>query len=185
MPAPASRAGEQASRPTAQLDSTRDYTVRMATTCGTIVIQLAVGEAPKTTASFAHLVQIGYYNGLTFHRIVKGFVIQGGDPNGNGTGGPSWQVVEPPPAGLRYTKGVVAMAKSGSAPSGASGSQFFIVTGSSTNLPPEYALVGQVVGGERAVEAIANVPTEAAAEGGEASKPRIPVVIEHATLSVH
>ena len=77
------------------------------------------------------------------------------------------------------------MAKSGSAPSGASGSQFFIVTGSSTNLPPEYALVGHVVSGERTVEAIANVPTEAAAEGGEASKPRIPVVIEHATLTVH
>jgi peptidyl-prolyl cis-trans isomerase B (cyclophilin B) len=185
VPAPASRAGEQASKPTAQLDPTRDYTVRMATTCGTIVIQLAVKEAPKTTASFAHLVQTGYYNGLTFHRIVKGFVIQGGDPNGNGTGGPNWQVVEPPPASLRYTKGVVAMAKSGSAPSGASGSQFFIVTGSSTNLPPEYALVGHVVSGERTVEAIANVPTEAAAEGGEASKPRIPVVIEHATLTVH
>ncbi len=133
----------------------------MATTCGTIVIQLAVKEAPKTTASFAHLVQTGYYNGLTFHRIVQGFVIQGGDPNGNGTGGPSWQVVEPPPPGLRYTKGVVAMAKSGSAPSGASGSQFFIVTGSSTNLPPVYALVGRVLSGERTVQAIANVPTEA------------------------
>jgi peptidyl-prolyl cis-trans isomerase B (cyclophilin B) len=185
VPAPASRSGEQASKPTGQLDAARDYEVRLTTTCGPIVIQLAVREAPKTTASFAHLVRIGYYNGLTFHRIVRGFVIQGGDPNGNGSGGPSWQVVEPPPAGLRYTKGVVAMAKSGSAPAGASGSQFFIVSGSSTNLPPEYALVGHVVSGERTVEAISNVPTEAAAEGVEASKPRIPVVIEHATLSVH
>ena len=185
VPAPASRAGEQASRPTAALDPARDYRVRLATTCGPIVIGLAVKEAPKTTASFAHLVRIGYYNGLTFHRVVRGFVIQGGDPNGNGTGGPSWEVVEPPPASIRYTKGVVAMAKSGSAPTGASGSQFFIVTGSSTNLPPVYALVGHVVSGERAVQAIAGVPTEAAAEGGEASKPRIPVVIEHATLSVH
>jgi peptidyl-prolyl cis-trans isomerase B (cyclophilin B) len=184
VPAPASRAGEQASKPTARLDPARGYTVRLATNCGPIVIQLAVKDAPKTTSSFAHLAQIGYYNGLTFHRVVPGFVIQGGDPNGNGTGGPSWEVVEPPPANLRYTTGVVAMAKGGTAPSGASGSQFFIVTGSTVNLPPAYALVGHVLSGEKAVEAISHVPTEAAAEGGEASKPRVPIVIEHATLSV-
>jgi cyclophilin family peptidyl-prolyl cis-trans isomerase len=123
-------------------------------------------------------------HGLTFHRVVPGFVIQGGDPNGNGSGGPGWEIVEPPPANLQYTKGVVAMAKTGTAPSGASGSQFFIVAGSSTKLPPEYALVGHVVSGEKAVEAISHVPTEAAPEGGEASKPRVPIVIEHATLSV-
>jgi peptidyl-prolyl cis-trans isomerase B (cyclophilin B) len=184
VPAPASRAGEQASKPTGQLDPARSYTVRLATNCGPIVIQLAVKEAPKTTASFAHLVQIGYYNDLTFHRVVAGFVIQGGDPNGNGSGGPSWEVVEPPPANLRYTKGVVAMAKGGSAPSGASSSQFFIVTGSNANLPPVYALAGHVISGESAAEAIAHVPTEASPEGGEASKPRVPIVIERATLSV-
>jgi len=148
------------------------------------VIQLAVKEAPKITAAFAHLVQSGYFNQLTFHRIVPGFVIQGGDPNGNGTGGPSWQVVEPPPADLRYTKGVVAMAKGATAPSGAAGSQFFIVVGPSVNLPPVYALVGHVTSGEKNVDAIARVPTEAPAEGGEPSKPRVPVVIEKATLSV-
>jgi peptidyl-prolyl cis-trans isomerase B (cyclophilin B) len=185
VPAPASRAGEEVSKPTAQLDPAHSYTVRLATNCGPIVIQLAVKEAPKTTASFVHLVQTGYYNGLTFHRVVPGFVIQGGDPNGNGTGGPKWEVVEPPPSSLQYTKGVVAMAKSSSAPSGASGSQFFIVAGPSTNLPPEYALVGHVVSGEAAVETISHVPTEAAPEGGESSKPRVPIVIEHATLSVH
>jgi peptidyl-prolyl cis-trans isomerase B (cyclophilin B) len=184
VPAPASRAGEQASKPTAQLDPTRSYTVRLATNCGAIVIGLAVKEAPKTTSSFAHLVRLGYYNGLTFHRVVAGFVIQGGDPNGDGTGGPSWEIVEPPPANLRYTKGVVAMAKAGTAPSGTSSSQFFIVTGSSVNLPPVYALVGHVVSGEQAVEVISHVPTEAAPGGGEASKPRAPMVIERATLSV-
>jgi peptidyl-prolyl cis-trans isomerase B (cyclophilin B) len=177
VPAPASRAGEQASKPTTQLDPARSYTVGLVTNCGTIVIQLAVKEAPKTTSSFAHLVKLGYYTGLTFHRVVPEFVIQGGDPNGNGTGGPSWGIVEPPPANLRYTKGVVAMAKSASAPSGASGSQFFVVTGSTVGLPPVYALVGHVVGGEPAVEAISHVPTE-----GET--PRAPMVIERATLSV-
>lgn len=184
VPAPASRAGEQASEPTGQLDPARSYTVRLATNCGPVVIQLAVKEAPKTTTSFAHLVRIGYYNDLTFHRVVAGFVVQGGDPNGNGTGGPSWQIVEPPPANLRYTKGVVAMAKGGSAPPGASGSQFFIVSGSTVNLPPVYALVGHVVSGQKAVEAIARVPTEAPPEGGEASRPRVPIVIERAALTV-
>ncbi len=183
--APASRASEQASKYTTQLDPAHSYTVRLATNCGPIVIQLAVAQAPKTASSFAHLVQTGYYNDLTFHRVVPGFVIQGGDPKGNGTGGPSWELVEPPPANLRYTKGVVAMAKGANAPSGASGSQFFIVVGANTNLPPVYALVGHVVSGQRAAEAISHVPTEAAAEGGEASKPRVPIVIERATLSIH
>jgi peptidyl-prolyl cis-trans isomerase B (cyclophilin B) len=184
VPAPPSRAGEQASKPTQALDPARTYTVRLDTNCGPIVIELAVKEAPETTASFAHLVKTGYYNDLTFHRIVQGFVAQGGDPNGNGTGGPSWRIVEPPPHNLRYTKGVVAMAKGGTAPAGASGSQFFIVTGSRVSLPPVYALVGHVISGENAVDAIAGIPTEAT-ESGEMSKPRVPVVIERATLSVH
>jgi peptidyl-prolyl cis-trans isomerase B (cyclophilin B) len=182
--APASRASEQASQATTQLDPAHSYTVRLATNCGPIVIQLAVAQAPKTTSSFAHLVQTGYYNDLTFHRVVPGFVIQGGDPNGNGTGGPSWQVVEPPPANLHYTPGVVAMAKGPSAPAGASGSQFFIVVGTKINLPAEYALVGHVVRGQANAEAISRVPTEPAAEGGEASKPQVPIVIEKATLIV-
>jgi peptidyl-prolyl cis-trans isomerase B (cyclophilin B) len=184
VPAPAPRAGETP-KPTEQLDPSRSYTVTLATNCGPIVIALAVHEAPKTTSSFAHLVQIGYYNDLTFHRVVPGFVIQGGDPAGNGTGGPNWSIVEPPPANLRYTKGVVAMAKGGTAPAGTSGSQFFIVTGANAGLPPVYALVGHVIGSERAVEAISRVPTGAPPEGGPASKPRAPMVIEKATLNVH
>jgi cyclophilin family peptidyl-prolyl cis-trans isomerase len=185
VPAPPARTNEQVSESTTRLDPTRSYTVRLATNCGPIVIQLAVKEAPKTSSSFAHLVQTGYYNDLTFHRVVPGFVIQGGDPLGNGTGGPSWQIVEPPPASLSYTKGVVAMAKGSTAPSGASGSQFFIVDTANANLPPVYALVGRVISGYKAVEAISHVPTETAAEGGQESKPRAPMVIERATLSVH
>jgi len=181
---PPSRAGEQASKATTQLDPAHNYTVRLVTNCGPIAIQLAVSQAPKTTSSFAHLVQTGFYNDLTFHRVVPGFVIQGGDPKGNGTGGPGYEVVEPPPASLRYTPGVVAMAKGSAAPSGSSGSQFFIVTGTKVDLPPEYALVGHVVSGQANAEAISHVPTEAAPEGGEASKPAVPIVIEKATLSV-
>src|SRR5262249_27861607 len=100
VPAPASRAGEQASENAAPLDPARLSRAKLAPNCGPIFIQLAVKEAPKTTSSFAHLVTLGYYNDLTFHRVVRGFVIQGGDPNGDGTGGPSWQIVEPPPPNL-------------------------------------------------------------------------------------
>ncbi len=182
MPRPAP-SSEEVPPPTLQLNPALHYTVRLDTNCGQIVIALAAKEAPKIAASFAYLVKRGYYNDLTFHRIVPGFVIQGGDPKGNGTGGPSWEVVEPPPAGLRYTKGVVAMAKGATAPAGTSSSQFFIVTGSDVNLPDEYALVGHVVGSEKAVEAIAKVPTEAPEGGGEASFPRAAVVIEKATLT--
>jgi cyclophilin family peptidyl-prolyl cis-trans isomerase len=120
---------------------------------------------------------------LTFHRAVPGFVIQGGDPNGNGTGGPGYHVTEPPPSDLQYTQGVVAMAKAQTEPPGTSGSQFFIVTGANANLPPQYALVGRVVAGQHAAQAISQIPTEAGPDG-EKSAPSRPIVIEKATLSV-
>lgn len=185
VPRPPTHPGERASKPTETLNPNHRYTVRMQTNCGPIVIELAVREAPETTAAFAHLVQVGFYNDLTFHRIVPGFVIQGGDPAGNGSGGPGWQIVEAPPSNLRYVKGIVAMAKGPTAPAGTSGSQFFIVVGERVSLPPVYALVGHVISGMKSVEAITRVPTEAPPEGGEASRPRVPVVIEKATLTSH
>jgi cyclophilin family peptidyl-prolyl cis-trans isomerase len=183
VPQPASHAGKHASRPNEHLDAAHTYKVTLSTNCGEIVIQLAAKEAPVTASSFASLVHQGFYDGLTFHRIVPHFVIQGGDPNGNGTGGPGYTVVEPPPARLQYTRGVVAMAKSGGDPSGTSGSQFFIVTAANAGLPPQYALVGNVVSGEGVVEAIEKVPTVAGPDGEE-SAPGNPVVIEKATLAV-
>jgi cyclophilin family peptidyl-prolyl cis-trans isomerase len=106
-------------------------------------------------------------------------VIQGGDPSGTGQGGPGYQVVEKPPANLQYAPGVVAMAKTASDPDGASGSQFFIVTGTATSLPPQYALVGKVVSGQTAVNAIAAVPTNPRQDGA----PTTPVVISRATVA--
>lgn len=121
---------------------------RLETSCGTVDVELAVGQAPETTNSIAFLTSQGFFDGLTFHRVVPDFVIQGGDPEGTGTGGPGYQVVEPPPEGITYEVGTVAMAKAGPDPDGASGSQFFIVTGSGgANLPPQFALVGEVVDG--------------------------------------
>lgn len=182
MPFPSPHFGRRAPAPDLTLDPNRRYIVTLYTNCGEIGIELAAREAPRTAASFAWLVGRGFYNGLTFHRIVPGFVIQGGDPNGNGSGGPGYTIVEPPPADIRYVAGTVAMAKTPRQPPGASGSQFFIVTAADAGLPPEYALVGRVVSGQQTVEAIERVPTTVGLDG-ENSSPREAVVIERATLS--
>jgi peptidyl-prolyl cis-trans isomerase B (cyclophilin B) len=147
------------------------------TSCGTIEIELDTERAPRTTASFAHLVEEGVYDGTGFHRVAPDFVIQGGDPSGDGTGGPGYFVDEPPPPSLAYTEGTVAMAKTAAEPPGRSGSQFYVVTGADAGLPPEYALVGEVVGGEDVVAAIEDLGPP----GGD-GPPSKPVVIERATL---
>ena len=100
----------RAPRPTAPLDPSKRYDVRFATNCGSFTVRLAVAAAPKTAASFASLVRHGFFDRTIFHRIVPGFVIQGGDPTASGLGGPGYTVVERPPASTRYTRGVVAMA---------------------------------------------------------------------------
>jgi peptidyl-prolyl cis-trans isomerase B (cyclophilin B) len=129
------------------------------TSCGEFEITLDTERAPKTANSFAYLAQEGFYDDLVFHRIAPGFVIQGGDPLGTGTGGPGYTVDEKPPSNLQYTKGVVAMAKSPAEPPGRSGSQFFVVTGAAAPLPPDYALVGQVTDGIDVVERIGKLGT--------------------------
>lgn len=132
------------------------------TSKGPFTIALATHDAPLTTASFANLVDQELYTKTKFHRIAPEFVIQGGDPLGNGTGGPGYSVVEAPPASTKYTLGVVAMAKAGDEASGTSGSQFFVVTADDAGLPPEYALLGKVVEGLDVAEEIGKLgtPTE-------------------------
>ncbi|HTA96183.1 MAG TPA: peptidylprolyl isomerase [Solirubrobacteraceae bacterium] len=173
------RGAQRIPKPTLELNPAKRYVVSLATNCGAIEIELDVRQAPRTTASFAYLVKRGFYNDLTFHRVAAGFVIQGGDPNGDGSGGPGYTVVEPPPSNMRYTLGTVAMAKTATDPSGASGSQFFIVTASNAALPPQYALVGNVVGSFAGVDTIAKLPTNPPQDGA----PTTPVVIRRATLS--
>ncbi len=176
---PAPKDAQNVRKPTLKLDPARRYIVELRTNCGPIQIQLDVRRAPLTTSSFAYLVKSGFYNELTFHRVAAGFVIQGGDPNGDGSGGPGYKIVEPPPADTSYTLGTVAMAKTSSDPPGTSGSQFFIVTAASAPLPPQYALVGNVVGGFAGVQRISKLPTDPPQDGA----PRTPVVISRATLS--
>ncbi len=146
------------------LDASKRWTAVVSTNMGKFTIVLDVKRAPKTTSSFAYLAQQGFYNQLVFHRIVPDFVIQGGDPTGTGSGGPGYSVVEAPPQDLTYTHGIVAMAKAGDEPPGASGSQFFVVTGQDGGLPPEYALVGKVKQGLDVVDKIGSVPLQQGTE---------------------
>jgi cyclophilin family peptidyl-prolyl cis-trans isomerase len=175
--APAPKSVGKVAKPTEQLTASKTYTATIVTNCGTFALQLDSRRAPRTGGSFAYLARKGFFDGLAFHRVVSGFVIQGGDPKGNGTGGPGYKVVESPPRSLRYVRGVAAMAKTEIEKPGTSGSQFFVVTGEDAQLPPDYALLGKVSRGQDVVERIGAVQTDAQ------DKPVSPVVIEKVTIS--
>ena len=168
-----------AKRPAQALDPDATYDVVLKTTCGDITIRLDQKASPKTAASFAGLAKAGFFDDTVFHRIVPGFVIQGGDPTATGTGGPGYSTRDVPPAGTTYRKGTVAMAKTQTEPPGTAGSQFYIVTAPDAGLPPEYALLGRVVKGQDVVDAIGELGDPAS---GEAGTPLQPVVIERATV---
>jgi peptidyl-prolyl cis-trans isomerase B (cyclophilin B) len=121
---------------------------------GTFSIDLDVTDSPHTVASFEQLARKGFFNGTVFHRIVPGFVIQGGDPTGTGSGGPGYSTVDAPPANTTYLHGTVAMAKTDTDPPGTAGSQFFVVTGGDAGLSPVYAVLGHVVSGLAVVDRI-------------------------------
>jgi peptidyl-prolyl cis-trans isomerase B (cyclophilin B) len=145
-------------KPKRRLDPGKTYVATVSTNCGDFEITLDAKRAPKTAGSFKYLADKGFYDGLGFHRIVPGFVIQGGDPTGTGGGGPGYKIVEPPPEDITYGKGVVAMAKTAIEDPGTSGSQFFVVTADGTPLDPDYALVGEITGGQEVVDLIGTAP---------------------------
>lgn len=124
--------------------------VRIKTAKGDIVFELLPKEGPKAASNYYYLVNKGFYNGLNFHRVEPGFVIQGGDPLGNGTGGPGYKF-EDDKVYLPYTEGIVAMANAGP---NTNGSQFFIMLGD-TPLPPSYSIFGKVISGMEVVKKIA------------------------------
>lgn len=162
-----------------RLDPRKTYRVTVVTNCGKFAFGLDVKDSPKTAASFYVLVKRGFFDGLTFHRVVAGFVIQGGDPAGNGSGGPGYTVVEPPPSNTQYVRGDVAMAKTQTDPRGASGSQFFVVTAANAGLPPDYALLGKVVSGMNVVDAIGALPANPPHDGA----PSPAVVMSRVTVA--
>ncbi len=166
-------------KPMSNLDPEKTYEVKVDTSCGSFTIRLDQKAAPNTAASFAALADKGFYDDTIFHRIVPGFVIQGGDPTGTGTGGPGYSVVDKPPENATYTRGVVAMAKTGDEPPGTSGSQFYVVTGQDAGLPPEYALLGKVVKG---MDVAMKIDALGDPQSGGEGTPLQTVVIEKATL---
>ncbi len=157
------------------IDPERAYTAEMVTTKGTMTIALDPLAAPKTVNNFVVLARYHYYDGVGFHRIIPGFMLQGGDPEGSGRGGPGYRFEDELPRPGRYEVGSLAMANAGP---DTNGSQFFIVSGSSgVGLPPQYSLFGRVVAGLDVVSAI-----EAVGSPG-AGTPKERVAIESVTIT--
>jgi peptidyl-prolyl cis-trans isomerase B (cyclophilin B) len=172
--------GPQFDRPDQVLKRSEKATATVATSEGSFQVELDTEGSPKTANSFAFLAEQGFYDGTTFHRIVPGFVIQGGDPTGTGAGGPGYSIDEPPDADTEYLRGVVAMANVPSVePPGRSGSQFFVVVAADAGLPPQYSVLGRVSGGIRTVNAIATLGDPAS---GQTGTPLEQVTIEGVTI---
>ena len=176
QPAPRDGGGQKKPKP---LGPEEAYDVELATSCGTFTIRLDQKASPQAAASFVSLARNGFFDDTIFHRIVPGFVIQGGDPTVTGGGGPGYSTRDPVPKGTTYGQGTVAMAKAGNEPAGTGGSQFFVVTGDGSGLTPDYALLGVVTEGMDVVMAIGEQGDPAS---GPAGTPLQSVVIEKATV---
>ena len=166
---------------TAKLDLTKPVVVEMQVkNFGKIKLELDGKAAPKTVENFVKLTNQGFYNGLTFHRIAKDFVIQGGDPSGDGTGGPGYTV--PAEIGLKHVKGAIAMARTGDQVNPkreSSGSQFYIALNELTMLDGQYTVFGKVIEGMDVVEKIGQVKINSPAGDGS---PLEKVIIESVKL---
>jgi cyclophilin family peptidyl-prolyl cis-trans isomerase len=149
-------------------------------------MQLDTSISPKAVSAFVERVRSGFYNGLSFHRIAPGFVIQGGDPLGSGLSGPGYKTVDKPSLDQQYVRATVAMAKSPDQPAGTAGSQFFVVTGEDSQLTPDFAVIGEVTEGMATVDRISSEPVDPRAEvpGQPADGPPAnPVVIDRMTVT--
>ncbi len=162
------------SPPAMQIDPNKTYIATMNTSEGTIKLELFPKDAPNTVNNFVFLAREGFYNGTKFHRIVKGFMIQGGDPTGTGGGGPGYRFADELPRNRDYEPGIIAMANAGP---NTQGSQFFIMHGNySGRLPKNYSIFGKVIDGMDTVDKIANTPVTTS-RSGEPSQPTRDVVI--------
>ncbi len=157
------------------IDPAKRYTAEMVTSKGTMVIALDPIAAPKTVNNFVFLARYHYYDGIIFHRVIPGFVLQGGDPEGSGRGGPGYKFEDELPAAGRYEVGSLAMANAGP---NTNGSQFFVISGpDGAGLPPLYSLFGKVVKGLDVVSTI-----DALGSPG-AGTPKEKIVIESVTIT--
>jgi len=157
------------------IDASKRYTATMETSLGTIVIALDAINAPKTVNNFVFLASHHYYDGIIFHRIINGFMCQGGDPTGTGSGGPGYKFADEP-VKQKYQVGSVAMANSGP---NTNGSQFFLISGASgVGLPPQYNHFGQIVKGLDVLDTMQKVST------ARGDRPHEDVVINSVAISV-
>lgn len=165
------------SPPAMQIDPNKTYTAVLHTDKGDITIELNAKDTPITVNNFVSLAKDKFYDGTIFHRVIKGFMIQGGDPNGDGTGGPGYRFDDEDFDG-EYEKGTIAMANAGP---NTNGSQFFIMH-EDYALPKNYVIFGKVKDGLDVVDAIAESETEGNPNSGENSTPVDPVTIESVTI---
>jgi cyclophilin family peptidyl-prolyl cis-trans isomerase len=158
--------------PEMQIDPAKKYTAEIETSAGKLSAELFVDDAPKTVNNFVALARDGFYDGVIFHRVIKGFMIQGGDPTGTGRGGPGYKF-DDEPVKRPYSRGTLAMANAGP---NTNGSQFFIMH-ADYGLPPSYTIFGKLTSGEDVVDKIATAPV------GAQDRPQDPVRIERITIN--
>ena len=171
------------SPPTMSIDENKQYTATIKTNYGDIVVELLSKESPITVNNFVFLARQGYYDKIKFHRVVNGFMIQTGDPKGDGTGGPGYKFADELPIDRPYGPGIVAMANAGP---NTNGSQFFICTGSSSknlNSYPDYTIFGVVTSGLDIAVKISQVPvTKRYPNDRETSMPTVDVHIDSVNI---
>lgn len=169
--------------PTMQIDKNKKYQAKISTTMGDVTVELFAKDAPVTVNNFVFLAKDKFYDNLTFHRVLKDFMIQTGDPLGTGIGGPGYTFEDELNNGHKYETGVVAMANAGA---NTNGSQFFIGSGKDVEglkNVPNYTIFGKVIGGQDIVQKIAAVKVKTNSQTGEASIPEQPIKIKTITVT--
>lgn len=162
--------------PEMEIDTAKKYTAEIVTSAGAMKVELFASENPVTVNNFVFLSKQGFYDGTRFHRIIKGFMIQGGDPGGDGTGGPGYKF-DDEPITREYERGIVAMANSGA---NTNGSQFFIMH-QAVPLQKNYVIFGKVIEGLGVLDALAETPVRTNAQR-EASVPTKDVIVKSVTI---
>ena len=168
---------QYASPPPNTIDTEKAYTATIDTSAGNMTVELFVSEAPLTVNNFVHLARDGFYEDCQFHRVIRDFMIQGGCPRGDGTGGPGYRFQDEPVT-RKYVRGTLAMANAGP---NTNGSQFFIVHGGDVGLPPNYTIFGMLTDGGDVLDTLANSPVTRS-RGGEPSQPTERLVINNITI---
>ncbi len=166
--------------PAMTIDAAKTYTATLSTSCGNFTIALDAKDAPKSVNNFVTLARLGYFDGLKWHRVATDPpIIQGGDPLGNGSGGPGYTTTVELPKDGKYPTGAVAWAKTGTDPDGSAGSQFFVDTGDASGIGDHYGYIGAVTSGLANVQKMGSLAVAGSATGA----PKVPLYIFKVTIT--